>query len=113
MGCDYYSQSKLIIEYRDEHNVIHKTTLYISDLEKHYMGSYDYDSDDDYATKSAKYELALEKAIRELNYEKILYADDTWVKTSYKTNYEKMCLRMVKQGTMIKLYKKYSAWERT
>jgi hypothetical protein len=64
MGCDYYSQSKIIIEYRDEHNVIHKTTLYISDLEKHYMGSYDYDSDDDYATKSAKYELALEKDIK-------------------------------------------------
>jgi hypothetical protein len=112
MGCDYFSQSKLIIEYRDEQDVCHTKTIYTSDLEKHYMGSYDYDSDDDYATKSTKYDLALEQAIREHNYEKILYMDEEWLKTSYKTNYENMCSHMVKMGTMIKLYKKYSAWER-
>ena len=47
MGCDYYTESQLVIEYVDVNGIVHMKVLHVSDIEPHYIFSYGYVSDDD------------------------------------------------------------------
>jgi len=113
MGCDYYTQSELVIEYVDDKGAISKTRTNRV-LEKGYVFSVpDADSDDDYETQSKKYDEYIEKMINEHTYKKMLYDNEEWIKSSYEKKYAKdlniICPRMVK---LVKVYKDHSAWKR-
>jgi hypothetical protein len=113
MGCDYYTQSELVIEYVDDKGAISKTRTNRV-LEKGYVFSVpDEDSDDDEETQLQKYNKYIEKMINEHTYKKMLYDNEEWVKSSYEKKYVKdlkmICPRMVK---LVKMYKDYTAWKR-
>jgi hypothetical protein len=113
MGCDYYTQSELVIEYVDDRGAISKTRTNRV-LEKGYVFSIpDEDSDDDEETQLQKYNKYIEKMINKNTYKKMLYDNEEWVKSSYEKKYVKdlkmICPRMVK---LVKVYKDYTAWER-
>ncbi len=113
MGCDYYVQSELIIEYIDKmgrNSVIH-TNL---SLDKGYIFNYtDFDSDDDDETKYKKYLVEIERKIEDNTYNKILFENNAWVKESYRKKYEEQLKREFKEIVEIKkIYKKVTAWKR-
>lgn len=113
MGCDYYIQTELVIEYID-------TTGKISyiwtnrDLTKGYIFNYlDKDSDDDHETCYKKYQAEIERKIKENTYNKILFENDVWIKESYRKKYEEQLKREFKEIRKFKkIYKKNTAWER-
>jgi hypothetical protein len=113
MGCDYYTQSELVIEYMDEKGSICKT-ITNRVLERGYIWDVpDVDSDDDCQTQSKKYDEYIEKIINEHTYKKMLYENEQWIKSSYEKKYRKdlyiICPRIIK---LIKVYKVYTAWKR-
>ena len=113
MGCDYYTQSELVIEYVDDKGA-RSVTKTGRTLEKGYVFSIpDEDSDDDEETQYQKFKEELTRRINKNTYKKILYENDVWVKSSYEKKYVKdlkmICPRMVK---LVKVYKDYTAWER-
>lgn len=113
MGCDYYIQSELVIEYVEEKGCICKTRTNRV-LEKGYVFNIpDEDSDDDEETQLQKINKYIEKMIDKHTYKKILYDNGEWVKSSYEKKYVKdlkmICPRMVK---LVKIYKDYIAWKR-
>jgi hypothetical protein len=113
MGCDYYIQNVLVIDYQDKNGRIH--TIYTNkSVEKGYLlNSYDYDSDDDEETSYKKYEAELERIIKKNQYDKMLFENGEWVKKSYKMNYEARLMETYKDIVkIVKVYKKYSAWVR-
>jgi hypothetical protein len=113
MGCDYYIQNELVIEYID---IIGRPSSIRTnrDTIKGYIFSYtDYDSDDDKETSYKKYKSEIEKKIKENTYIKTLFENDTWIKESYRKNYEEQLKREFKEIHKFKnIYKKVSAWER-
>lgn len=113
MGCDYYIQTELVIEFRDKDSkicVIHTNIK----LEKGYIFSYpDQDSDDDFDTQDKKFQVELERRIQQNTYNKMLFENEVWIKESYKTKYEAYLFKTYKDIVKIlKIYKKYSAWQR-
>ncbi len=114
MGCDYYTQSELVIEYIDM-NGARSITKTNRTIEKRYVFNVpDEDSDDDEETQYKKFQDELKRKIIENTHKKMLYENDAWIKSSYEKNYKKelpiLCPRMVK---IVKIYKDYTAWERT
>jgi len=114
MGCDYYIQSELVIEYVDDKGAISKTSTNRV-IEKCYVYYVpDEDSDDDQETQYKKFQDELKRKIIENTHKKMLYDNEEWVKSSYEKKYVKelkiICPRMVK---LLKVYKDYTAWERT
>ena len=113
MGCDYYIQSELVIEYRDKTGRF--WTLYTNrELQKCYIFDYENkDSDNDLDTSNQKYKDAIAKKIEANTYNKILFENGEWVKESYKSKYDKYLMKTYKDiVNYVKIYKKYSAWER-
>jgi hypothetical protein len=113
MGCDYYIQTELVIEYVD---IIGRISLIRTnrDINKGYIFNYkDYDSDDDQETSYKKYKAEIERKIKENTYDKILFVNDIWIKESYKKKYEEQLKREFKEiYKFIKIYKKVCAWEK-
>jgi hypothetical protein len=113
MGCDYYVQTELVIEHQDS---IGRLSLTYTNrkVEKGYIYQPShYDSDDDWETAGKKYDAEIERRIEQNTYNKILFENDTWVKESYKNNYDVFLKRDFKQITNIKkIYKKVTAWKR-
>ena len=90
MGCDYYIQTELVIEYLDSKGRL-SFTYTNRKLEKGYIHEpSDYDSDDDWETVSKKYYAEIERRISQNTYNKVLFENDEWIKESYKKNYEVM-----------------------
>lgn len=113
MGCDYYIQNILVIEYQAKNGRIN--TIYTNrNIEKGYLfRSPDYDTDDDEETSDKKYQAELERIIKKNEYDKMLFENGEWVKKSYKMNYETNLMETYKEIVkFVKVYKKYSAWER-
>lgn len=114
MGCDYYIQKELVIEYQATNGKI--CTIYTNrTIQKGYIFSYpNEDSDDDQDTAYTKYRAELEKKITENTYNKILFENGRWCEQSYKKKYEncltETCNNILK---LLKVYKKMAAWERT
>jgi hypothetical protein len=113
MGCDYYIQTELVIEYIDIVGRISSIRTNRS-LDRGYIyQSHDYDSDDDQETCYKKYKAEIAKKIAENTYNKILFENDEWVKESYKKKYEEKLKREFKEiHKFKKIYKKATAWER-
>lgn len=114
MGCDYYIQSELIIEYID---VLGRVSFICTnrDLNRGYINEYlpDHDSDDDEETCYEKYLVEIEKKIKENTYDKILFENNNWVKESYKKKYEEYLRSQFKEICEFKkIYKKFTAWKR-
>jgi hypothetical protein len=113
MGCDYYIQSEIVIEYIDKmgrKSVIH------TNLERNnkYIYNYnDYDSDDDQETADKKYLAEIERQIKQNTYDKVLFDNNDWIKESYKKKYDEQLKREFKEIFIIKkIYKKVTAWKR-
>ena len=113
MGCDYYVQTELVIEYLDK---IGRLSIIYTDrvINKGYIYQpSDYDSDDDYETAGKKYDAEIERRIAENTYDKFIFNDDNWIKESYKTKYNERLRREFKDIENIKkIYKKTTAWQR-
>jgi hypothetical protein len=113
MGCDYYVQTELVIEYLDK---MGRLSIIYTDrfVDKRYIYQpSDYDSDDDWETAAKKYHAEIEHKIAENTYEKHIFSNDTWVKPSYKTKYDERFMREFKEIHNIKkIYKKTTAWKR-
>lgn len=113
MGCDYYIQTELVIEYEDKNGRL--CSIYTNrELQKGYIFNYqDQDSDDDLETSDKKYQAEIERRIAENTYNKILFVNGEWVKESYKKKYEEHLMKTYKEIMKIhKVYKKASAWKR-
>lgn len=113
MGCDYYIQTELVIEFRDKDGKI--CTIYTNrELQKGYIfHCQDEDSDDDMETQDKKYQAELERRIAENTYNKMLFENEKWVKEPYKKKYEQHLMKTYKEIKKIyKVYKKTSAWKR-
>jgi hypothetical protein len=113
MGCDYYVQTELVIEYTDIYSVIHKTQTDRS-IEKRYLIFIPYkDSDDDSETEEKKYNEQLNKCIQKNTYKKMLYENETWVKERYNKRYIRLISILCPNLHKInRVYKNYTAWER-
>jgi hypothetical protein len=113
MGCDYYIQTELVIEYVD---IVGRISLIRTNcsLDKGYIyQSPDYDSDDDQETCYKKYQAEIERKIKENTYDKILFENDAWINESYRKKYEEQLKREFKEIRKFKkIYKKITAWER-
>jgi hypothetical protein len=113
MGCDYYIQIELVIEYVD---VVGRISLIRTNrsFKKGYIyQSPYYDSDDDQETSYKKYKTEIERKIKENTYNKILFDNNVWIKESYRKNYEEQLKREFKEIYKFKkIYKKVTAWER-
>ena len=113
MGCDYYIQTELVIEYKDNNGRIN--TIYTDRfIERGYIYGYkDEDSDDDEETAYKKYEAEIQQRIKENTFDKILFQNEEWNKDSYKNKYENNLIKTYSQiGKIIKVYKKKTAWGR-
>ncbi len=113
MGCDYYIKTELVIEYVD---IIGKISLISTNrsLEKGYVyKAPDYDSDDDQETSYKKYQVEIERRIKNNTYNKILFENDTWIKESYRKKYEEQLKKEFKEiHKFKKIHKKITAWEK-
>ena len=88
MGCDYYIQVKLVIEYIEKDGKLCKVAIN-EELQKGYIFSYsDDDSEDDIEIQDEKYYNELEKRIKTNTNEKMLFENECWIKESYRTIYE-------------------------
>lgn len=114
MGCDYYKQSELVIEYIDTNGIssIIRTNRI---LQRGYICIEridNYDSDDDITTQHNKYKEEIQRIIHSNTYIKILYESEKWITSSYETRYSQelteLCPRMTK---LVKVYRKNTAWE--
>lgn len=113
MGCDYYVQSDLVIEYYDNKGALSSITTNRK-IEKRYITYIqDEDSDDDPETQNKKWREELNRCIEKNSYEKILYKDDKWIQDSYEKKYSKeIKILYPRIHKLVKIYKDYTAWER-
>lgn len=113
MGCDYYIQTELVIQYKESSSRIN--TIYTNRcVEKGYIFTYkDEDSDDDEETAHKKYKAEIQKRIKENTFDKLLFQNEKWVKESYEKKYKNHLIKSYSQiAKIIKVYKKTIAWER-
>lgn len=113
MGCDYYIQKELVIEYQAKNGKIY--TIYTDRVvQKGFIFNYpNEDSDDDMVTANKKYNDELQKKIQENTYNKILFKNGKWVEETYKKKYENSLNETCKDILqLLKVYKKHTAWER-
>lgn len=113
MGCDYYVQNELVIEYESKDGK--RNTIFTDrTIEKGYIfKASDYDSDDDQDTTYNKYKAEIQRRIKDNTYNKMLFENGQWLNESYKKNYEEYLHRTYKEIVkIIKIYRKNTAWER-
>jgi hypothetical protein len=106
MGCEYYIQSELIIEFRDKDGKI--CTIYTDrELQKGYLFSYsDNNSDDDMKTQNKKYHAELMRRIEQHTNNKMLFENENWIKESYKKKYEDYILKTFNRIHKLKKFTK-------
>lgn len=113
MGCDYYIQTELIIEYLDKMG--RKSFIYTNrNTTKGYIYIDTYhDSDDETETLDIKYESEIRKRITENTYKKMIFDNNNWIEDIYKQKYEELLKREFnKLNDITKIYEKVNAWER-
>jgi hypothetical protein len=113
MGCDYYIQTELVIEYQNKYGTIN--TIYTDrNIARGYIHSYpDEDSDDDIHTQHIKYTAELERRIEQNTFTKMLFENKKWVKDSYKSKYADYLMNTFKDiVTFVRVYKNVHAWDR-
>lgn len=113
MRCDYYIQKELVIEYQSKNGKIN--TIYTDrTFQKGFIFNYPNEvSDDDIFTANEKYQIELERKIKENTYNKILFKNGKWLEESYKKKYENSIKETCKDILqLLKVYKKISASER-
>ena len=113
MGCDYYIQTQLVIEYLD--NLGRFSVIYTDRyIKKGYLFKCsDYDSDNICETEYQKCKSEIEQKIKENTYNKILFENNAWTKETYKNKFEQRLTKEFKEISNInKIYKKTTAWER-
>ena len=112
MGCDYYIQTELVIEYQTKDGRIN--TIYTDrKINKGYIfNTSDYDSDDDHETAYKKYYAEIEREIKNNTFNKMLFENSEWIKESYKKKYQDYLLKLFDIYKFIKVYKRTSAWKR-
>lgn len=113
MGCDYYIQTELVIEYVDIVGRISSICTNL-DITKGYVFNYsDKDSDDDVETCYKKHLAEIKRRLNQNTYDKVLFENNVWIKESYRKRYEEQLKREFKEiYTFKKIYKKVTAWER-
>lgn len=112
MGCDYYIQNEIVIEYLDKFGRL--SFIYTNrKIKKGYIfETTDYDSDDDQETCYNKYKAEIEKQIKSNTYNKILFINDEWMNESYRKKYENMIKTEFKEIAVLKkINKKGTAWK--
>ena len=111
MSCDYFIQTELVIEFIESNGALSKTTTNRRVNRGYILHIPDNDSDDDYETQEKKFNKELEKIMSKNTYQKMLYENDRWVKSSYEKRYLKdisiLCPTMIK---LIRVYKDISAF---
>jgi hypothetical protein len=112
MGCDYYIQTELVIEYINKNGIREKTTT-DRFMKQGYIFVSDEDSDDDFETVNEKYIIELNKQISNNTNIKILFENNSWVKHSYeKKHYKNIISICPNLKTLIKVYKNNNAFAR-
>ena len=114
MSCEYYTQSALVINYYNDKGELITITTNITMGKGYIVSIYDEDSDDDLQTEEQKWREQINKVIKNNTYHKILFENDTWIKKAYENKYlpelKTKCPNLV---TLIKIYKDYTAWEKS
>lgn len=113
MSFHYYIKSDLVIEYKDK---MGRKCEIQTDM-KIQRGYMEHDGKYDLVDLENKYSKLIENLKKELEkntYKIILFENDQWLDDSYKKEYEKYLLREFKEIIQfIKIYKKFTALERT
>jgi hypothetical protein len=114
MGCDYYTQSCIVVCYLDENNVQKKEAISETRPEAHWIyDNPEEDSDDDDDTKGKKWTIYKKNTIQDCHNKKMLYENDAWVKDTYKTKYHDEIVKALPNDIKIlNVYKKTYAYER-
>jgi hypothetical protein len=109
MGCDYYIQTDLVIEYLDKMGRL--SLIYTNrSIKRGYLFK---ELDNDTETSYKKYKAEIQIIIKNNTYNKILFDNANWVKETYKKNYKADIKRQFREIDNIqKIYKKTTAWER-
>jgi len=109
MGCDYYIQTDLVIEYLDKMGRL--SLIYTNrSIKKGYLFKF---LDDDTETSYKKDKAEIQIIIKNNTYNKILFDNSTWIKETYRKNYKHDIKRQFREIDNIqKIYKKTTAWER-
>jgi len=102
MGCDFYIEKSLIIDYISSKGQICKIAM-TRKREKGFI--------DKYVPGSDKYEKKLLKKIAKKTYVKMIYEKKTWVKEGYQQKYEERIRKWFPEiKDFIKIYKDSTAW---
>jgi hypothetical protein len=113
MDFYYYIKSDLVIEYKDQmgRKCEIQTDMKIQRGHMEHDGAYDLE---DLENKYSKVIEKLKKELEKNTYKIILFENDQWLDETYKKEYEKYILREFKEiKKFIKIYKKFTALERT
>jgi|LakMenEpi03Aug12_release.lakeMendotaPanAssembly.Ray.scaffolds.fasta_scaffold416292_2 hypothetical protein len=112
MGCDYYTQTELVVEYVDENGFIYKTISNINQEKGYVFNIPDANSDDDEETMYNKYDKYIEIIINRNKYIKILYENDEWINPLYENKYKNELLILYPRiYKLVKVYKNHTAWK--
>ena len=105
MGCDYYTEKQLIIDYISQKGQICKIITNTTRGKGYINTKYDSDEDEDEFLKK------LEKKINKKTYIKMIYENKCWVKDKYQKKYqEKLKKKFPEIKDFIKIYKDSIAW---
>lgn len=114
MGCDYYIQTELVIEYIDRNGRI--SCIFTNrELSKKYISREKPGNmfEDDLNIYINKYKSKLEEKLKENTYNKILFDNNEWIKRSYKKKYNDLLVKTFSDiSKILKIYKKVTAWEK-
>jgi hypothetical protein len=104
MGCDFYIEKSLIIDYISVKGQVCKIAM-TTKREKGYI--------DKYEPGSYKYEKRLEKKMEKNSYVKMIYEKKIWVKEGYQQKYESKIRKWFPEiKNFIKIYKDSIAWSK-
>lgn len=113
MGCDYYIQTELVIEYQDKYGIYQH--IYTNrELQKGYIFSYlNNNSEYDMETQHKKYHDELERRIEQNTNNKMFFKNEFWIKESYRKKYENYILKTFNEiHELKKVYKRTSVLEK-
>ena len=102
MGCDFYIEKSLIIEYISLNGQLCKVAM-TTKREKGYVNKYE--------PGSNKYERRLAKKMAKKSYVRMIYEKKTWIKEGYQKKYEAKIRKWFPEiKDFIKIYKDSIAW---
>jgi hypothetical protein len=110
MNSDYSVTNELVIEYLNSKGGIDK--MYSDKQIIEYFidkNDIDYDSDaDNFASYNDKYTILLSEKIKENTYNKLIFANDFWIKPEYQHKFTHL-LFMYNITKVFRIYKRYTA----